>query len=71
MSTPGLVDRFGRWATLEWRDVEALDRLFGKYGQIVVFVFRFMPAFRTMISLPAVRRGARVSPALATLRARA
>ncbi|WP_313391992.1 DedA family protein [Sphingobium yanoikuyae] len=48
-----LVDRFGRWATLEWRDVEALDRLFGKYGQIVVFVFRFMPAFRTMISLPA------------------
>ncbi|WP_343546840.1 DedA family protein [Sphingobium yanoikuyae] len=48
-----LVDRFGRWATLEWRDVEALDRPFGKYGQIVVFVFRFMPAFRTMISLPA------------------
>ena len=48
-----LVDRYGRWATLEWRDVEALDRLFGKYGQIVVFVFRFMPALRTMISLPA------------------
>ena len=48
-----LVDRYGRWATLEWRDVEALDRLFGKYGQIVVFVFRFLPAFRTMVSLPA------------------
>ena len=48
-----LVDRYGRWATLEWRDVEALDRLFGKYGRAVVFVFRFMPAFRTMISLPA------------------
>ena len=32
---------------------EALDRLFGKYGQVVVFVFRFLPAFRTMISLPA------------------
>ena len=48
-----LVDRYGRWATLEWHDVEALDRLFGKYGQIVVFVFRFMPALRTMISLPA------------------
>jgi membrane protein DedA with SNARE-associated domain len=48
-----LVDRYGRWATLEWKDVEALDRLFGKYGQAVVFVFRFMPAFRTMISLPA------------------
>ena len=48
-----LVGRYGRWATLEWRDVEALDHLFGKYGQVVVFVFRFLPAFRTMISLPA------------------
>lgn len=48
-----IVDRYGRWATLEWKDVEALDHIFGKYGQIVVFVFRFMPAFRTMISLPA------------------
>ncbi len=48
-----LVVRYGRWATLEWRDVEALDNIFLRYGQIVVFVFRFMPAFRTMISLPA------------------
>jgi len=48
-----LIDRYGRWATLEWRDVEALDRMFGKYGQLAVFVFRFMPVFRTMISLPA------------------
>lgn len=48
-----LVERYGRWATLEWRDVEALNRLFAKYGQIIVFFFRFMPAFRTMVSLPA------------------
>lgn len=48
-----LVDRFGRWLTMEWRDVEALDRIFVRYGQIAVFVFRFMPVFRTMISLPA------------------
>ena len=48
-----LVDHHGRWATLEWKDVEALDRLFGKYGQAAVFIFRFMPIFRTMISLPA------------------
>ena len=48
-----LVDRFGRWATLEWRDVEALNRLFRRRGQIIVFVFRFMPALRTMVSLPA------------------
>jgi membrane protein DedA with SNARE-associated domain len=48
-----LVDRFGRWATMEWKDVEAVDRLFAKYGQAAVFVFRFLPVFRTMISLPA------------------
>lgn len=48
-----LVDRYGRWATLEWRDVEALNRLFARYGQAIVFVFRFMPALRTMVSLPA------------------
>lgn len=48
-----LVDRYGRWATLEWRDVEALNGLFARYGQVIVFVFRFMPALRTMVSLPA------------------
>ncbi len=48
-----LVDRFGRWLTMEWRDVLNLNRLFERYGQYAVFVFRFMPVFRTMISLPA------------------
>ncbi|MDX3910294.1 MAG: DedA family protein [Sphingobium sp.] len=48
-----LVERHGRWATLEWCDVEALNRLFARYGQAIVFVFRFMPALRTMVSLPA------------------
>lgn len=48
-----LVDRFGRWLTLRWRDVEWLDRCFEKHGEKIVFIFRFMPAFRTIISLPA------------------
>ncbi|MES2270805.1 MAG: DedA family protein [Pseudomonadota bacterium] len=48
-----LVDRYGRWATLEWRDVEAINGVFARYGQAIVFVFRFMPALRTMVSLPA------------------
>lgn len=48
-----LVDRFGRWATLDWGHVEALNRLFERYGQVIVFGFRFMPTFRTMVSLPA------------------
>ena len=47
------VERHGRWLTLEWEDVEALERFFHRRGQWVIFVFRFMPAFRTIISLPA------------------
>jgi len=48
-----LVDMFGRLLTLEWRHVRLLNVLFRKYGQSIVFVFRFMPVFRTMVSLPA------------------
>jgi membrane protein DedA with SNARE-associated domain len=47
------VERNGRWLTLEWQDVEALERFFHKRGQWVIFVFRFLPTFRTIISLPA------------------
>ncbi len=47
------VDRHGRWLTLDWRDVERLHLFFQRHGQWVVFVFRFMPALRTMVSLPA------------------
>ena len=47
------IERHGRWLTMEWRDVEALQRFFAKRGEWVIFVFRFMPAFRTIISLPA------------------
>ena len=47
------VERHGRWLTLTWDDVEKLDRFFRRHGLWVVFVFRFFPTFRTMISLPA------------------
>ena len=47
------VERHGRWLTLDWEHVLQLERFFQRRGQWVVFVFRFMPAFRTMVSLPA------------------
>jgi membrane protein DedA with SNARE-associated domain len=47
------VERHGRWLTMEWKDVERLDRFFRKHGHWVIFFFRFMPTFRTVISLPA------------------
>ncbi len=48
-----LIDRYGRWLTLDWDEVERLHAFFLKYGSGIVFVCRFLPIARTMISLPA------------------
>jgi membrane protein DedA with SNARE-associated domain len=48
-----LVDRYGRWVTLRWREVEWLRQAFQRHGEKIVFFFRFMPVFRTIVSLPA------------------
>ncbi len=47
------IDRWGRWLTLEWQDVERMNAFFQRYGHWVIFVLRFSPLLRTMISLPA------------------
>ena len=47
------IDRWGRWLTLEWQDVEAMIAFFQRHGHWVVFALRFSPLMRTMISLPA------------------
>lgn len=56
LGTRGLkpfVDRWGRWLTIDWQDVEALRERFRERGGRIVFTFRFLPTFRTMVSLPA------------------
>ncbi|MEW4448001.1 DedA family protein [Qipengyuania sp. JC766] len=47
------IDRFGRWLTLDWEDVESLAAFFRQYGQWAVLFVRALPFMRTMISLPA------------------
>lgn len=47
------VDRWGRWLTVDWHEVEKLVGFFGRHGQWVVFAVRFAPVMRTLISLPA------------------
>lgn len=47
------VDRWGRWLTMDWEDVERLRSFFDRWGGATVFVFRFMPIGRTVISIPA------------------
>ncbi len=48
-----VVDRWGRWLTLDWHDVEWMVDFFRRHGHWVVFGLRFSPFLRTMISLPA------------------
>lgn len=47
------VDRWGRWLTMEWHDVETTGHFLRKHGHWVVFFLRFAPMFRTIISIPA------------------
>ena len=47
------IARWGRWLTMDWRSVETIVDFFQRHGQWVVFVLRFSPLMRTIISLPA------------------
>ena len=47
------VNRWGRWMTLEWRDIERAAAFFRRHGEWIVFALRFSPLLRTMVSLPA------------------
>jgi len=53
------ITRHGRWLTLDWYDVEKVQRLFGRFGAGIVLVGRMLPTIRTFISVPAgiVRMG--------------
>jgi len=47
------IDRWGRWLTLEWDDVEKASAFFRRHGHWVIFALRCSPLLRTIISLPA------------------
>jgi membrane protein DedA with SNARE-associated domain len=47
------VDRWARWLTFGWEEVERATRFFRLHGHWIVFALRFSPFLRTMISLPA------------------
>ena len=47
------IDRYGRWLTMDWHDVEKAQRLFDRHGAGIVFVGRMLPTVRTFISIPA------------------
>lgn len=47
------IERYGRWLTLDWPDVEKAERLFGRFGGVVVGVGRMLPTIRSVVSIPA------------------
>lgn len=48
-----LIEKHGRWLTVDWPDVEKAEKLFGRFGGIIVFVGRLLPTARSLISVPA------------------
>ena len=48
-----IVEKHGRWLTLDWEHIEKGTAFFRSHGQWVVFFMRFSPFLRTIISLPA------------------
>jgi membrane protein DedA with SNARE-associated domain len=47
------IEKYGRWLTMDWDDVEKAERLFGRFGGTIVSVGRMLPTIRSIISIPA------------------
>jgi membrane protein DedA with SNARE-associated domain len=48
-----LIEKYGRYILISHHDLDLADRWFGKYGEIIVFASRLLPAIRTFIAFPA------------------
>jgi membrane protein DedA with SNARE-associated domain len=48
-----LIEKYGRFILISHHDLDLADRWFAKYGEIIVFVSRLLPAIRTFIAFPA------------------
>lgn len=47
------IDKYSRWLTLDWDEVERGERMFNRYGASIVLVARMIPTLRSLISIPA------------------
>ena len=48
-----VIDRWGRWLTFEWDEFLKARHGFRRHGDWIVFLLRFSPILRTIVSLPA------------------
>ena len=47
------IEKYGRYILLSRHDLDIADLWFAKYGEVIVFVSRLLPAIRTFIAFPA------------------
>lgn len=48
-----LVEKYGRYLLVSRRDLDLADRWFNRFGEVIVFASRLLPAIRTFIAFPA------------------
>ena len=48
-----IIDRWGRWLTITWPEVQRADRWFRDHGMAFVLLGRLMPTVRSLVSVPA------------------
>jgi membrane protein DedA with SNARE-associated domain len=47
------VARYGRWLTLDWKEIERAEHWFARFGTFFVFMGRLLPTVRSLVSVPA------------------
>ena len=48
-----LIEKYGKYLLVSSHDLDLADRWFDRFGEIIVFVSRLLPAIRTFIAFPA------------------
>jgi membrane protein DedA with SNARE-associated domain len=48
-----LIEKYGRFVLISRHDLDLADRWFARFGEVIVFASRLLPAVRTFIAFPA------------------
>ena len=48
-----LIERHGRWLTVDWAEVVKAERWFVRHGRLFVCIGRMLPTLRSLVSIPA------------------
>jgi len=48
-----VIEKYGKYILVSHHDLDLADRWFDRFGEIIVFVSRLLPAIRTFIAFPA------------------